>query len=1295
MRKAERIRLAPGDVLELTQQDANGHPYIQKAVVEKYLGEGSSSLVYQVKLQMAGESRYLTMVMKEFYPRSTRGEVFVIKREEGRLKIRKETAGLEEFKQRRAQFWDGYERQNELSNSEAMEIMVKPFAMASCGDSSYLLSDVHMGKALVPEQFVTMEEKLHVIVRVAEMIQILHEQGYIFLDFKPENMLWIDRPKGVKLLDFDSLVNFRNLDSVHAEDIRYDTKYGAPEVRMLFQYDSMSFEQKKSMYLKPKADIYCIGQLMFRMIFGHMPSAGELSFEDPVKQEFRRLCRKAGCSNEDASEKLWQICRGCLQKRSLFRCPTAEKVAEDVNEVIRMLGSEPYILKKQVQTANHTIAACNLLEKYPVYRYAVQVDGCRNLDISITGGHGMIRQMIRSIIPCVQMLDSRIILRLFGRDCRDLLKELLEKYPAMSKTVTVFQHKKPVFGQERLYFEQEKVILDNVDFTMVEEPLVEIHLYTGLTQEETVSVIHREQSSYILCMEKSGKEAREMARSLIDALEEKRKMFIGVLGADSGQLRELASGISDRFPVTLEPITLIKKSKEYDERFVRNEIGKRALAIHTFYYRGKDEQASPHEILNDYKTSDYNIYSSMRAALSITYKFGSIGLDIHSKDASEAFWHKVLEGSRESNELLDQLTALEHRSWAAYMIMDGWDAPEHVDEIRKYAFTGKNDFKDKKRKLHPCLKTGFPGLGLKNFSQADWDNPDSPKWESLDPLDHMSVVLHQIAGEKAQKAREQISRKMEEMDILPEEMEVEQKIIREYESYHDYKHSDQDIVEAIPRILAMYDQGKKVGRTLIKPVYGGDECLENMLGALYLEPDRLLLIPMDEKNPESGPDEAYYRKFLEKRGLSTRVEIRKRKSIRRYSGKTYLDLTAVSDPSCRRKLREMPCLDRACGFEIREQKICPLDDPSVLIYNRTVHLSVEEMCFLKGFSLEKEDMSDGDKAAAKDRTFSGAVKNWAPERIFRYQSIWSAYRKVSAREWSGLIGFLSQVKEQNQYVFSLDRKACAGYRTEPVPYPLLEISGMDRILKICKREGLLERVMLPGKEDELPIEFDTVYTELASCLLERVRQMRREPFRHHFILRKNVESQEGAWLLEDDTLYADTLVRGKSQIHLLQKLLPLFAGQNDSEYTWKPFQSLVMEEQEDGLFLSFKYVSRAVREIFEKESSLLERFVYFRCVNSGLFDDVQIVPGYVVCIRNLETFLISLQFCSYTKKGLAEIMEYARHLKAGQMVLVNPDYDTSEELKKQVESLGMEKYTEIELLRCAGRRELSAADFLI
>ena len=141
MRRAERVPLASGDVLELVQTDANGRSYVKKAVVEKFLGQGSSSLVYQVKLQIAEGSRCLTMVMKEFYPCATRDEVFVIKREGCQLKIRKETADLTAFQQRLAQFQDGYERQNELSNSDAMEVMVKPFSMASCGDSFYLLSD--------------------------------------------------------------------------------------------------------------------------------------------------------------------------------------------------------------------------------------------------------------------------------------------------------------------------------------------------------------------------------------------------------------------------------------------------------------------------------------------------------------------------------------------------------------------------------------------------------------------------------------------------------------------------------------------------------------------------------------------------------------------------------------------------------------------------------------------------------------------------------------------------------------------------------------------------------------------------------------------------------------------------------------------------------------------------------------------------------------------------------------------------------------------------------------------------
>ena len=201
------------------------------------------------------------------------------------------------------------------------------------------------------------------------------------------------------------------------------------------------------------------------------------------------------------------------------------------------------------------------------------------------------------------------------------------------------------------------------------------------------------------------------------------------------------------------------KCSYYNEELFDTKIMKWALNVHDFYYRGTHERASKEEVRQTFENDIYNLDSSMRSALSVKYKLRAAGADTEDTDPAEEFYRRVLSPETGNRELFDLLSDQEHLSWCAFMVINGWDLPDE-SEIGQYAFAGKNDFKDRERRLHPCLVSSRPGNRLKDMERKIWNRQKLSKavTAGLDDLEQMCLKLHRIAGNKAKEIRPEVNR---------------------------------------------------------------------------------------------------------------------------------------------------------------------------------------------------------------------------------------------------------------------------------------------------------------------------------------------------------------------------------------------------------------------------------------------------------------------------------------------------------------------------------------------------------
>lgn len=179
-----------------------------------------------------------------------------------------------------------------------------------------------------------------------------------------------------------------------------------------------------------------------------------------------------------------------------------------------------------------------------------------------------------------------------------------------------------------------------------------------------------------------------------------------------------------------------------------------ARRVHTAYTAGWNSRYRESEILSalygpEADPSYYCLRSSIRFAVSIPWKLAACGV-YPGRGAAEALYGKL---SRAGGRAVDALAWQEHRSWMAFMVLEGWSMPS-PEQMREYLFRNGNDHRDLAAKLHPCLCDLF---------RDDWNEPRScllsrtpshawskayARMEDYGQLDQISLLIHHLCKER-------------------------------------------------------------------------------------------------------------------------------------------------------------------------------------------------------------------------------------------------------------------------------------------------------------------------------------------------------------------------------------------------------------------------------------------------------------------------------------------------------------------------------------------------------------------
>ncbi|KAK8872100.1 hypothetical protein M9Y10_007859 [Tritrichomonas musculus] len=122
------------------------------------------------------------------------------------------------------------------------------------------------------------EERITIIFEILIVIEYLHHNKFIFRDLKPNNVM-IDEYKNAVLIDFDRMLDSRNIKS--DQEMTFD-----------FQSPFVAEEIKQQIFSNEKADIYSIGMMIYYIINGKIPDKSKSVLPKDLDEMFKKCTNK-------------------------------------------------------------------------------------------------------------------------------------------------------------------------------------------------------------------------------------------------------------------------------------------------------------------------------------------------------------------------------------------------------------------------------------------------------------------------------------------------------------------------------------------------------------------------------------------------------------------------------------------------------------------------------------------------------------------------------------------------------------------------------------------------------------------------------------------------------------------------------------------------------------------------------------------------------------------------------------------------------------------------------------------
>ncbi|WP_373215577.1 protein kinase [Ruminococcus sp. 5_1_39BFAA] len=508
------------------------------------------------------------------------------------------------------------------------------------------------------------------------------------------------------------------------------------------------------------------------------------------------------------------------------------------------------------------------------------------------------------------------------------------------------------------------------------------------------------------------------------------------------------------------------------------------------------------------------------------------------------------------------------------------------------------------------------------------------------------------------------------------------RVVVERNKYHDYKSSDQTILEAIPLLLLSEDPIRRIH----KPA--GSQSWHNIVSSLIMEPDELILYTDQPEELERDLIENF---LQEERGLKTAVKVCTMDElynlkITKRSLKSVLDITGLSametfEITNKQNLVSIPAIIFKDGRIRSMRGRSETDYYSVL----KRHLTVKETFRLFHSNIHSDD---------GENLMLGLSSN--------YEDLWKAYVSMKPFRWRQIVDTLYELEEGTYWKIDteniLEKPVTKIFRQ--IPRALILDTKIDKVLEDLRSRNFIESgYCIPDTGQMGTVTIRTKYGDVSQYIDGMFYLARKHYYMHRFCF---VESQREAmtgkpsnqilYYIHDDTLVVDRdmvdeIRDGERKSDIVQQALFCLYDQKSKkeEYTiLEPLDEKPMIEKKtvkgkNGFHIQFVYKNHSTKECLMKEENILEAYTYHSIWNRVFVDDIKLNVAFtwdaghsddplargavtsgidLVCTKNMQTYFISCKQTRPQKEYLQEIRFLADYFGIdGKAIIITSDWE--------------------------------------